>query len=104
MLGEGFAVDQLENEKTLAGRFLESVNRGDVRMVQRREDLRLPLEAHEAIVVLCECLRENLERDAASELDVPGAVDLAHSACADRRDDLVGTQTVARGKAHRERC
>ena len=100
MIRQQLAVDQLEHEIPRAVRFLEAVDGGDVRMIQRREDLRLAFEAREAIGVFRERFGKNLERDRASEFEIPGAIDLAHASGAERRDDFVRAETVARGKGH----
>ena len=47
-LREILALDQLHDERVRAGRFLEPVDRGDVRMVQRGERLRLAFEPRDA--------------------------------------------------------
>jgi hypothetical protein len=41
-IGEGVAGNELEDEKPLRARFLQSIDGSDVRMVQRRENRRLP--------------------------------------------------------------
>ncbi len=48
-IGERRSVDQLQHERLQRLRFFEAVDRGDVRMIQRRQDLRFPLEAREPI-------------------------------------------------------
>jgi hypothetical protein len=52
---ERFAFDQLEHEVRSARRVFEPVDRGDVRMVQRRERLRFAPEPGEALGVGGEC-------------------------------------------------
>ena len=42
---EGLAVHELENQEPKAVRFLEAIDRADVRMIQRGEHSRLALEA-----------------------------------------------------------
>jgi hypothetical protein len=49
---------------------------------------RLALEAGASIRIGRECRRQHFERDVAAELAVVGAVDLAHAARAERREDL----------------
>ena len=51
-LREIVALDELHHEGVHARRFLEAVDRGDVRMIQRREGLRLALKPRETIGVL----------------------------------------------------
>ena len=66
---------------------LEAVDRRDVRMVERGEDLRLALEAREPLGIARERVGQNLQRDVAVELGVAGPIDLAHPAGADRRQN-----------------
>ena len=68
---------------------------GDVRMVERREDLSLPMETGKALGIADEQIRKDLQGDFSIELRVAGAIDLAHATRAEERDDLVGTQTRA---------
>src|SRR5205814_544887 len=42
-LRQRFAIDELEDKKSRAARFLEAVDGRDVRMIQRREELRFTL-------------------------------------------------------------
>ena len=77
----------------------KSVNGGDVG-VERREHLRLTLEAGHVIRVAGESGRQNVQRHFAFELAVPRAIDLAHASRADRREDLVGSQTSAGSPRH----
>jgi hypothetical protein len=51
---ECLAVNQFENEKHLAVRFVEAVDRADVRMVQRRKYLRFTAEASNALGIMLE--------------------------------------------------
>ena len=72
----------------------------DVRMRQRGDGLGLSLEARESARILREVRGEDLDRDVPIELCVLRPVDLSHAARAERREDLVGAETGARGKAH----
>ena len=51
-IGQRRALDELQHERADAVGFLEAVDRGDVRMIQRGEHLRFPPEARQPIVVL----------------------------------------------------
>ena len=68
-------------------RALEAVDVGDVRVVERGEQLRLALEAGEALRVGGEGRGQDLDRDLAPELRVGGAIDLAHAAFAELGGD-----------------
>ena len=87
-VGQRRAVDELEHERrSAARRFLEAVDRGDVRMIQRGEDLRLALEPRERDRDRRRRLRQDLHRDVAAELRVACAIHLAHATGAEQRDD-----------------
>ncbi len=95
---EVLAGDELHRQEVEGGaigerRVLESVDVGDVRVVEGREQLRLALEADEALLVLRQLGRQHLDRHVAAELRVGGAGNLAHSARAERRHDQVGSET-----------
>ena len=44
---------------------------------------------------------QNLQGDVTIQLDVVRAIDLSHSACAQRREDLVGAEASAGGEGQR---
>ena len=58
----------------------QAVDRADVRMIERREKLRLALEARDALGIDARSLQHDLDRDVAPELRVARAIDLAHPA------------------------
>src|SRR6185503_6070569 len=91
------ALEQLHDQIVVA----DVVEGADVRMVQRRDRLRLALEARAQIGSMCELRRQDLDGDAAIEPGVAGAVDLAHPARAERPDDLVWTEARSWGELHR---
>jgi hypothetical protein len=59
-------------------------------MVQRREQPRFTIEADAPIAIREERLREHLDRDVTSELQVAGAIHLTHAAGPEDRGDGVG--------------
>ena len=65
----------------------EAVNAADVRMIERREDLRLALEAGEPIRITRKGRWQYLNRDVAIELGVVRAIHLAHAADAEQAID-----------------
>ena len=71
---------------------LEPVNLGDIGMVERGEDLGFALEPYR---IRGQRRRQNLDRYVAFQLAVARAVDLAHTAGAERRDDFVGPEAGA---------
>jgi hypothetical protein len=74
--------------------FLESINRRNVRMVERGEQSRLTLEPRAAIRVPDERFGQDLDGDIATELHVARPVDVAHPAGAKQRADFVRSQTL----------
>ena len=95
-LRERLALDELENERLDVARFLETVDRRNVGMVQRREDLGLPLEPRQPLGILRHRLWQHLDRHLAVQLPVLRPVHLPHASRAERRQDLVGTETGTR--------
>ena len=82
-LCERHAVDQLEDQTADALELLETVDGGDVRMIERRQQLRLATEAGHAVGIAGERRGQHLERHVPPELGVARAIDLAHAAGAD---------------------
>ena len=64
-------------------------------MVERGEQARFAREAGAALGIGGEVRRQDLDRDVAPELAVARAIDLAHAAGAERRDDRVGAELTA---------
>jgi len=87
-----FSFDQLHHEELLAVRLFDPVDGGDVRVVQRCQKMRFPLEASEPLRVLGEIVGKDFDGDFAPELGVAGAVDPAHAASTERREDLETTE------------
>jgi hypothetical protein len=72
--------------------FLNAVDLRDVRVVERRQDLGFAFKAGQPLGVLREGLGKDFDRHFAGEPSVLGAVHFAHTARADGRENLVGTQ------------
>ncbi len=102
-LGEVFALDELHDEGAHAARLLEAVDRGDIRVLELREDLRLALESCEAVRVGGERLGKDLDRDLALQLRVGRPIDDPHPALAERGGDLVRSYAGAGNERHRTR-
>jgi hypothetical protein len=64
-------------------------------MVQGREDLGLAPKACEAVSVLRERGRQDLQRDIAAEPGVTGAIDLAHAAPSDQANNVIRTEVAS---------
>src|SRR5438309_935753 len=69
-------------------------------MMKRGQKPRLPLEAGHPFGIEREQGGKNLERHFPSEPRIASAVDLPHAACADRREDLVGTDPGSGSQGH----
>jgi hypothetical protein len=78
------AFDQFEDECGCPVRFFEAVDRTDVGMVQRRQELRFALKASQAFRIGGERFRQDFERDVAIQLRIARAIYLAHATRADR--------------------
>jgi hypothetical protein len=67
-------------------------DREDVRVRQRGDDPGFLLEARDALLILDERVRQDLDGDVAIEPCVAGTIDLAHAAGPEPADDVVATQ------------
>src|SRR5262249_4243322 len=101
LVAERLSVEELHDRERAAVFAAEIVDRENVRVGERRDRARLALEAVERVGVGGDTLGEDLDRDVALQLRVSGAPDFAHAARAERREDLVGAETGARGQTHR---
>ncbi len=87
--GEVLAIDVLHRQEVDALHLTHVVHAADVRMGDLPGDPHLVEEALQSTGVLLELLRKELERHRLAELQVVGAVDLAHPAAAEQTDDAV---------------
>src|SRR5262245_59893851 len=84
-LGERLAFDELEHERALTAAvrtraLLESIDRADVRMIERCECLRFALEASQPLGIGGEGRGQNLESDIPLESGVSSSIHLTHAA------------------------
>ena len=104
------ALDELEHQRVRARIFLESVDRADVRMIERREQLCLALEARDAVGIGRESIREKFQRDIAVEPRIARAIHLAHAARAESRHELIRAHdapdllATCTGRIEQHRC
>ena len=84
--------NELEYQRVRAPAVFKPVDRRNVLVIQRGQDLRLALEAGEPVRVEGERFGKNFERDVAVELRVARAVHLAHTADAKRIAHLVRSE------------
>ena len=102
-LGQVLPFHQLEDEEGPAVRFFEAVDRRDVRVVERGEQLRFASESGQALGIGRHLEGQHLDRHLAVELRVGRAVDLSHTAGADRLDQAIVRERLPRGQGHRGR-
>ncbi len=102
-VAQRLAVQQLHHEERVTVRRLTDVVYGaDVRMLQRRDCLRLALKTLASLRGLDQLRRQHLERDIAPEPCVPRAIDLTHTAGTNGSEDLV--QVPSEYPADRTMC
>jgi len=95
-VGERLALHQFKHERSHRARLFQPMNRGDVGVVQRGEQLGFALKPRQAIGIAGEGLRQYLDRNIALQPRVASPIDLAHPTDADEGDDLVRAQTRTR--------
>ena len=83
------ALNQLEDQKRAAVCFADVVDRANVGMAEGRGGARFAFEPGPAVAV-AEPVLQDLDRDLTPEATVARAINLAHSAFAERRENLVG--------------
>jgi hypothetical protein len=86
---EGLAGNQLEDEREGTVRVVDAVDRRDARMIERRQQFGLALEAGDPIGIAGENLRQDFDRHLAPQLRVARAIHLAHAAGAKGVDDFI---------------
>ena len=84
------ALDQFHDQGRAVARLLESVDRRNVRMIQRGQHFRLALESGQPFRIGGHGRGQHLEGDAPFQLVVGRAIDLAHAAFAQFGHDLIG--------------
>ena len=99
-VGERRAVDEFQHEPVRGAGILEAVDVTNVRVIQRREHLRFPLEAREPIRIARDRFGQDFDRDIAIQLRVSGSIHFAHAAGADGGQDLVRAEPSSHGKGH----
>src|SRR5439155_12193844 len=81
----------------------EAEQHRDVRMVERCQHARFPLEARPPIEIGQQRVVQHLERDLPSELCVFGTKDLAHSTGTQKREQAVRANGRAGDESHQKR-
>ena len=99
-ISERWPLNKLHYEGLDARTFFESVNLGDIRMVQGRERSGFTFEASQAFDVLCERLWQDLDGDPALKLRVARTVYLAHPARTELGSDFIRAEPSASSESH----
>ena len=89
------SLDPFHHERADAVRVFEAVDVGDVRMIERRQQLRLAAEPHQPIRIVRDGWQQDLDRDITIQLRIVGPIHLAHPARSKGREDFVRTETGA---------
>ena len=97
---EGRPFNELEDEGDARGALLNAVDRRDMRVIQGREQLRLPFEACEAVTRPRPLPRDDFQRDVAAQREIARAPHIPHTAAAEQRDDLVRPDPCTYGQGH----
>ena len=93
-------VDVFEDQEPRALILFESVDAGDVRMVQRCQELRLAGEAGDVLGIAGQRFGQRLDGDRAAKLGVAGAIHHSHAARAQGRRHFIRTDPGAGGQRH----
>src|SRR5262249_47805605 len=101
-IGERLSIDEFEDDAAGVCRFLQSIDRSDVRMVQGREHFGLATKAPKPFRVARERIWQHFDRDVALQLRIARAIHLAHAARTDLRGNFIRTEASAGGERHRE--
>src|SRR5262249_44734229 len=99
-VGERGAVHQLHHDRARSAEILEAVDGRDVRVVDRCEQPRLTLEAGITLGAGEPGFGQHLDGDVTTQPRVRRAINLAHPARAEQRDDLVRTDSGSRCDGH----
>jgi hypothetical protein len=99
-LREVLPLDELHRQEAHTVRFVKTVDRRDARVVQRRQQLRLALEAGQPLRALREHRGQDLDRHLAVERGVERFPHHPHATLADLLDDAVVQKLAARFDLH----
>jgi len=94
-------LDQFHHQRANAAGVFEAVDRRDVGMIERRQYLRLALEAHDVLRVGGQGGRQHFQCDLPAQLGVGRPIHLAHTARAEGRSDFVRSEASPGGQSHR---
>ena len=100
-LGQRLALDQLEDEVFDLLRLRELVDRGDGSVIQRRDSLRLTMEAGDAFRIAGMRLWQDLDGDLPIQPGIDRAIHLPHAAFARAGRRSRGIRAAHRGRVPR---
>jgi len=92
--------NERENQPTRVFGVHDSVNVPDIGMIERGQNLGFPLEASHAVAIAPERRGQDFQRYVTLKRHVACAVDLAHAAHAEQREDFIVTEFVADRQRH----
>ena len=93
-----FALEQRHDNEVDAVLVAHVVERADMRVRERRDRTCFALKALAKPGIVRRLLRKDFERDGPIQPRVARAIHLAHASGAERRDDLIGAESHARGR------
>ena len=93
------ALEQLHHDERAVGPSADLVNDADRRMVQRRSGACFSAEALKRLRIPRDCLRKELERDHATEVEVLGFIDDTHAPAAQPGENPVVRDGLAEHRA-----
>ncbi len=99
-LGQRRPLHQLHDQAAYAVRFFQSVDGGDVGMVERSQHPRLALEPRQAIGMVRKALGQDLQSHVTVQLAIPDAIYLPHSARSQRAADFIMAEVVTDRQQH----
>ena len=94
------AFHQFHDDERLPVVLFETIERGDVRVVDLSEESGFSLESFQSIFVSCEFFGKHFDSDVTSESCIAGSVDFSHSTRTDSLDDFVLAELGAWGEGH----
>jgi hypothetical protein len=97
---DGFAFEILQHEVVDAVLMADVEQRANARVAERGDRARFTIEAISQPRIGSERRRQDLDGDGAIEPRVTGAIDLAHAARAEGRNDLIGAQAATGLETH----
>jgi hypothetical protein len=95
MLTPGFSLKDLGHDVVLLVLLTDVVHGEDVGVRESGDGPGLLTEACQAVAIVDQAFREELDRDVSAEPWVTGSIHLAHSPAPDEAEDLIGAEACA---------